>query len=269
MGEDDVRDHDVFGDERHEDLHEAAFAYAIDALDDAERREFEAHLADCASCRAEVAATQDAVGVLSDDLAVDPPPGLRAQVLERVAAEAAGQGEESPPAQARPRPGAGVTSLDSRRAASRDRAGRMPHAGRWLAAAAAAVVLAGGIWGVSQTLDPDPTQEVLRADDASEHTADTETGPVAVTVSGAVGQAVVQLPGGFAAPQAGQVYQAWFVGPDGSARSAGLIDAETVAEGETLLEGAPQDAVAVGLTVEPEGGSDQPTSEPFVVVPLT
>ena len=40
---------------------------------------------------------------------------------------------------------------------------------------------------------------------------------VAVVVSDAAGQAVVQLPGNFAAPQSGQVYQAWFVGPDGAA----------------------------------------------------
>ncbi|KUG53503.1 hypothetical protein AVL62_01540 [Serinicoccus chungangensis] len=262
MSEDDVRDHDVWDD----DVHAHALAYAIHALDEEEQQEFEAHLAGCPSCQDEVAALRETVGVLSDDLAVDPPPGLRARVLQQVADEAAGPARPEVDGAAG-QPDADVTPLAPRR--SRAQSARTPSVGRWLAAAAAAVVLAGGVWGISQTLDTDPTREVLQADDASEHTADTADGPVAVTVSDAAGQAVVQLPGDFAAPQAGQVYQAWFVGPDGSARSAGLLTAQTVSEGRSLLEGAPEDAVAVGLTVEPEGGSSQPTSEPFVVVPLT
>ncbi|WP_298746085.1 anti-sigma factor [uncultured Serinicoccus sp.] len=268
MSEDDVRDHDVCDDARGDDEHAGALAYAIHALDDDEQQEFEAHLAGCPSCQDEVDATREAMGMLSEDLAVEPPPGLRSRVLQQVAAEAAGAARQDVGEPAA-RQDADVTSLASRRSRSSAQAGRRPSVGRWLAAAAAAVVLAGGVWGISQTLDPDPTREVLQADDASEHTADTEAGPVAVTVSDAAGQAVVQLPGDFAAPQAGQVYQAWFVGPDGSARSAGLLTAQTVSEGRSLLEGAPEDAVAVGLTVEPEGGSSQPTSEPFVVVPLT
>lgn len=233
-----------------EEMHEMAFAYAIHALDDDDRLAFETHLADCPGCRREVAQTQDAVAGLSDDFAVEPPPHLRSVVLDRVAAT--------------------VTPLAPRRSSGTEvGTGRREHRpGRWLAAAAAAVVLAGGVWGVTRTLDPDPTSQVLQASDAAEHTADTEDGPVAVVVSDAAGQAVVQLPGNFAAPATGQVYQAWFVGPDGAARSAGLLTAETVAEGRTLLEGSPDGAVAVGLTVEPEGGSNQPTTEPFVVVPL-
>lgn len=236
-----------------EEMHEMAFAYAIHALDDDDRQTFEAHLAECPACQRDVAQTQDAVAGLSEDLAVEPPPHLRSVVLDRVAAEAST-----------------VTPLAPRRdgRASSETRRREHRPGRWLAAAAAAVVLAGGVWGVARTLDPDPTSQVLQAADAAEHTADTEDGPVAVVVSDAAGQAVVQLPGNFAAPQSGQVYQAWFVGPDGAARSAGLLTAETVAEGRSLLEGSPDGAVAVGLTVEPAGGSTQPTTEPFVVVPL-
>ena len=37
------------------DLHHLSGAYAVDALDDAERTSFEQHLAGCADCRAEVA----------------------------------------------------------------------------------------------------------------------------------------------------------------------------------------------------------------------
>nr|WP_147899889.1 anti-sigma factor [Serinicoccus profundi] len=172
-----------------EEMHEMAFAYAIHALDDDDRQTFEAHLAECPACQRDVVQTQDAVAGLSEDLAVEPPPHLRSVVLDRVAAEAST-----------------VTPLAPRRdgRASSETRRREHRPVRWLAAAAAAVVLAGGVWGVSRTLDPDPTSQVLQAADAAEHTADTEDGPVAVVVSDAAGQAVVQLPGNFAAPQSGQ-----------------------------------------------------------------
>ena len=37
-----------------DDIHSLVGAYAVDALDDAERARFEQHLAACAECRAEV-----------------------------------------------------------------------------------------------------------------------------------------------------------------------------------------------------------------------
>ncbi|WP_151524089.1 anti-sigma factor [Serinicoccus kebangsaanensis] len=268
------------------DMHDLAAAYAVDAVDPDERAAFEAHLADCDRCRREVEELQDLALVLSDGLEVEPPAQLRASVLDLVATEARGpetagaardaaggeaaatgspaDGDATATAEPHEDGAADVTSLDARR---RHRAPtRGP--GRWLAAAAAAVVLAGGVWGVSQALNPDPATQVIRADDASEHTADTEDGPVAVIVSAAEGRAVVQLPAEFASPRAGSVYQAWFVSADGTARSAGVLQPEMLEERTALLEGSPDDAVAVGFTVEPTGGSDQPTTEPFVVVPL-
>lgn len=68
-----------------DDLHALTGVYALDALPEDERAEFEAHLAGCAACRREV---QDfrAVGA---DLAVvteeAPPPSLRSKVLQSVA----------------------------------------------------------------------------------------------------------------------------------------------------------------------------------------
>ena len=38
-----------------DDIHALSGAYAVDALDDVERAEFERHLASCAACREEVA----------------------------------------------------------------------------------------------------------------------------------------------------------------------------------------------------------------------
>jgi anti-sigma factor RsiW len=66
-----------------QDLHEQVAAYALDALDDDERRAYEAHLAGCEQCRAELAGLTDtagALGLAAD--AVDPPQGLRGRILD-------------------------------------------------------------------------------------------------------------------------------------------------------------------------------------------
>ena len=61
---------------------DAAAAYALGALDEGERAPFEAHLADCPRCRAEVATMRDTVGQLAHAAAAaEPPPGLRDRVL--------------------------------------------------------------------------------------------------------------------------------------------------------------------------------------------
>ena len=46
-------------------LHDLSAAYALDALDEEERAAFEAHLADCEDCRAEVASFGDTVETLA------------------------------------------------------------------------------------------------------------------------------------------------------------------------------------------------------------
>jgi anti-sigma-K factor RskA len=66
-----------------QDLHEQVAAYALDALDDDGRRAYEAHLAGCERCRAELAGltgTVGALGLAAD--AADPPEGLRGRILD-------------------------------------------------------------------------------------------------------------------------------------------------------------------------------------------
>ena len=70
------------------DVHELTAAYALDALDPEERETYEAHLAQCARCREELAslgetATALAFGVTSPA----PPEHLRSQILAAAAAE--------------------------------------------------------------------------------------------------------------------------------------------------------------------------------------
>ena len=69
-------------------IHELTAAYALDALDEQDEREYEAHLARCPSCREELAslagtATSLAYGVESPA----PPPDLRDRILDQARAE--------------------------------------------------------------------------------------------------------------------------------------------------------------------------------------
>ncbi len=66
----------------HDALRDAAGLYVLGALAGDERRAFDAHLATCAECQAEVRALGGVVRVLPYALPqVDPPPALRARVL--------------------------------------------------------------------------------------------------------------------------------------------------------------------------------------------
>ena len=246
------------------EIHDLAAAYAVDAVDERERARFEAHLPSCSGCAALVDELREAAVGLSAGLDVAPPAALRRRVLEAVAADV------TPVA-----PNGTDTSQDevvlplrtSRRAAHRD--GRPARPARWLAAAAAAVVLAGGTWGITQVLGADPAERVVAASDAREYSASTDVGTVEVISSADRDAAVLRLPTDVELPPEGSVYQAWFVGADGSARSAGVLTGELLEDGDILLEGTPDGAAALGLTVEPDGGSEQPTTEPFAVVPLS
>ena len=69
-------------------VHELTAAYALDALDAAEQREFEEHLRSCESCREELASFQTAAASLGFGVeSPEPPPALRGRILERVQAD--------------------------------------------------------------------------------------------------------------------------------------------------------------------------------------
>ena len=65
----------------------------------------------------------------------------------------------------------------------------------------------------------------------------------------------------------GKDYELWFMSPDEEFVAAGLMP--DAADQTVVLDGSAAEAVAVGITVEPEGGSDQPTSDPIALFDLT
>ena len=274
------------------DLHHLSGAYAVDALDAAERTSFEQHLAVCADCRAEVSelsATAHALGSLTETA---PPPSLRASVLTGIAQvrplpplaqDAAAPAAGAPAAPSTPTEvagrGTGAVEPDTASTVVPDAGRTVVPIGRhrrhrrtaWLAAAVAAGVIAVGGIAWSPWSDDAGTQTplaaVTTAADAQRVSSSRGGVTTEVVYSKQLGKAAISVEGLPPAPS-GKTYQLWYIGAGGTITSAGLFPVDADGSGQALLAGqaAPTDKVAV--SVEPAGGSEQPTTDPVVVLPL-
>ena len=147
---------------------------------------------------------------------------------------------------------------------------RRPHGTRnWLVGVAAAAVIALGGVGVGAYVanQNDPLNQVMQAGDVRQATVDvTGGGTATVTISPSRDAAVVQM-NGVPAPPPGKVYQMWLIPKDGSAPvSQGLMDAEALSK-PAVVKGI-DSAAALGITVEPTGGSASPTLPTVAAAPL-
>jgi anti-sigma-K factor RskA len=248
------------------EIHALSGAYAVDALDPAERMLFEQHLATCPDCRAEVDSLREAAAMLPETSPAEPPPGLR----ERLLADIATVRPLPPVVEPTPLPAqeaaahADVTSLESRRRRFRPA----------LVAAAAVVALIGAGVVASQPWNNDSSNQqtqltaadrVLKDPDAQHVLKEFPDGATATVVrSEAEGKAVLMTSKMPSAPD-GKVYEVWLQ-KDGVMVPAGLMPDK--ADQTVLLSGDANDATAVGITVEPAGGSDKPTSAPIALFKL-
>jgi anti-sigma-K factor RskA len=240
------------------DVHALSGAYAVDAVDDVERARFEAHLRSCPDCRTEVDSLREAAALLALD-PVDPPARLRADVLA---------GIES----IRPLPP--LTSAEPRldKLGVRAQMSRLGIRGPLLVAAA--LVLVALVTTV--TLRPwaddergvqlDATARVLTAPDADQVVQELPDGSRAtVVVSRSQGRAVILTDDMALAPD-GKDYQLWLQTPEGTMVPAGLMPDES--DATVLLDGDASKATAVGITVEPDGGSKEPGPDLVTVIEL-
>ncbi|WP_374456860.1 anti-sigma factor domain-containing protein [Nocardioides sp.] len=234
------------------DIHKLTGAYAVDALDDLERARFEQHLSGCEDCRAEVAELLETTALLAETTATPPPASLRDSVLTGIS-----QVRPLPPEVPRPV----------------EPAGR----GAWvplLVAAALALVVGIGAMVAQPWADDDrapgnltAAEQVLQADDAQEVFVDLgEAGRATVVRSKSVDRAVIVTEDMVAAPS-GKAYELWFQTPTEDMVPAGMMPEG--ADQTMVLEGSAATAIAVGITVEPEGGSPKPTTEPIALFDLS
>ncbi len=227
------------------EIHALSGAYALDALNDLERAEFERHLATCDSCRAEVESLRDAASHLADASATPPPAHLRAQILT---------GAQS------------VRPLPPLTPEASNRRWRIPA----IAAAAAALIVGLGV-GVTaewrpwepETVQVSLADRVRNAPDAQTWTQSLPSGgSVTVIRSKSVGVAVWQSTGLKPLPS-GRVYELWLQSPDESLEPAGLFSA---GDGEVVIRGDATNAIGAGVTEEPSGGSPAPTTKPIAFI---
>lgn len=232
--------------------HDLTGAYLLGALEPGELEAFEAHLEACAQCRTEVSSLSAVIEELGTDAAQEAPSSLQAAVMSEIAS--------TPQEQA---PGAVVSDM----AAARERrlgAGSGPA--RWLAVAAAAVgVIAISVTGLLNLGgETTPAEQVLAASDA--HGVDLGLGDSEVVVSGEAGGYAVH--GSAPALADGREYQLWFVAADGAVAPGPTF---TPGNDGTFEHGELRDldgVIAFAVTVEPVGGSAEPTSEPIAIAEL-
>ena len=232
------------------DLLSLATPYALNALLDADTRDIDRRLRDAPPDVAEafvseVRAARETMAVISAATAVEPPAHLRDELLR--------QATDDP-----------VRSI---------RAVREPR--RWstvVLAAAASLVVGLGALGVGLSLRTTPTpstaEQVFAAPDVRTVSGQIPGGGTATVVFSRDQDSGVLVMNNVPDPQPGTVYQMWLVDGDG-AQSVGMMDAEAVEPSTTAMIPDLGSSSALAFTVEPAGGSSQPTSAMIAELPLT
>lgn len=230
-----------------EDLHHLAAAYALDALDDSERRAFEAHYPSCAICSAEVSDYRETAAHLAEASLTPPPADLKARLM----AEIATTRQIAPIVPDR------VVDLAERKRRNQPRQ-------RILAMAAAAIVavvgFVGGLQFAGSNDDPDA---ILAAADAETLRLEGEAGTARVVWSPSEDRAVL-IASNLGHPGVGQGYELWLIDADGP-NPTGLFTPDEEGNARVVFDLDGRTPAAWGITIEPDTGSDQPTGEILLV----
>lgn len=245
------------------DLHTLSGAYALDALEGEERDRFERHLAHCRRCADEVRGLTATATRLAFAAAEEPPADLRSRVLA-----AATVTRQLPPA---------TTSTRASAPRSQGRPAAPPLGTRLVAGFAAAcllVAVTAGVFGISaeQRLQAAQAQNraisaVLSAPDARVASQRVTHGGTATVVVSRAERKVVVTTRDLPALPSSRVYQLWFIGPSRVA-SAGLLPGANGGNTAPVLASGLQAQDRLGMTVEPAGGTSQPTTTPILVMSL-
>jgi hypothetical protein len=231
----------------HTSYREELGAYLLGALTDLERQAFERHLEGCAECRGELERLRPAADALPHSVEqIEPPPSLKASlmdVVEREAHEASGE-----PARRRPAPRLRLTWLSGWRPA--------------LVAGALALGLLAG-FGVAQLGGEDESRTVVATVDKSR--LPQASGRLQISGDGEDG-AILRLQG-MPSPGGDRVYQAW-VQRDGTVVPQPTFEVGADGGGAVAVPDDLSDAQAVLVTREARGGARAPSEPPVLRVPL-
>ncbi|MEK6251573.1 MAG: anti-sigma factor [Actinomycetota bacterium] len=216
-------------------------AYLLGSLEAEETEALEGHLEACQRCRDELRWLQPAIDMIGESVPqLEPPPGLRARLMAEVRADAA---ELSPD-----------TAQDNRRRDAPSRRSGGFRAFFWRPAVAlTAVALIGAVIG----------GYALRGG-GGDGTTTVDTQGASLAYQGDSG--TLEMTGLRQLPKS-DVYQAW-VQRNHRIVPSSLFDAGRNGKATAAIPHHLDGANAVMVTVEPRGGSKQPSSSPVVSVPL-
>jgi anti-sigma-K factor RskA len=225
----------------HERWADAAGAYVLGALPDAEVPGYESHLAECPICREEVEELRPAAEAIPMSSSPKRPPAeLKARIMAEVEREAALLAPSAPMIE-RPRR-------------------RRPLFSGWrLAPAAAALLIAGVLAGalltggedartIQATIDPEQVQGAraeLRVED----------GGATLVADGL--------------PEPDGAYQVWIKRPGVEAPEPSVLFLPRNGSAAAAVPESVDDAEAVLVTFEPKRGSEEPSGQPAVTFPLS
>ncbi|HEX3786192.1 MAG TPA: anti-sigma factor [Pseudonocardiaceae bacterium] len=243
------------------EVHTLTGAYALDALEPDERAEFERHLAECADCAAEVVELLATAARLGAAAAIAPPARLRDRVCQEIA-----RTRQDSPLRLR-LVGSSGTDLSARRRK------RLLYAS---GVAAAVALLAAGVFAglavnsgeqlrsAQGQLDQEkagyaPVAQLLAAPDVRSSSGSAGDGSATLLTSRALHKGLL-VTQNLARKPAEETYQVWDISLSGF-RSLGLLG-----DGGSATLAVPDLAGSddIGITVEPAGGSTQPTSVPIM-----
>lgn len=240
------------------DLHTLTGAYALNALDDDERREFEAHLAECPACQQEIREFEATAAELGSSLAEAPPPHLKAGVMGAISTTR----QERPV----PRPSTDQTVVAFPKRRLLDRV-LLPAAAILAVLVVGLAVTVGNLNGRVNELEASTLRvtDIVAAPDLRTWNVDNNGTTARVVYSATQGQGMFLASGLQPAPD-GKTYELWLIGPDG-AKPAGLFSGRDGTVSHPMT-GDMSAATHIGVTVEPAGGSPQPTTDPILVIEL-
>jgi anti-sigma-K factor RskA len=242
------------------DPHTLAGAYALDALGEADRENFERHLLGCEACRAEAASLRDAAGWLAEPAAAAPPPRLRGQVL----AEAARTRQQPPPVRVTGRvrrswPGIGW---------------RAPRLAVAIAGVGILLALALGTLLINtqhqlrvQEAHTGEIAAIMNAPDADIMTVQARTRGSATVVMSHAAHALVLTTARLPALPSTECYQVWLMGTQRT-KSAGRLPQPKQGMTAPMIVAGLAAGDRMGVTVEPAAGSTSPSSRPVLMLAL-
>ncbi len=236
----------------HSEIREALAAYSLGAIDGSEQREIELHLDSCASCRAQLRWLSPAIDMLPASVEqLEPPQRLKRSLMRVVDAEAAERASA-----------ARVAERSSRRRGLLSMPLLRPIAGLATVALVAAGVLIGVLAGESgddlvPTSGGSTTVEARAIEDGKNVSAELEVGD---------GPAVLYV---HRIPELAndKVFQVW-IQREGGYRPSATFVPRSDGTAEAAITQSLDGAEAVAVTSEPRGGSESPTTLPFMEVPL-